>query len=83
MTGTAVRIPLSQYALVLQAAVLFSKNNICGMQGFAVQPNVEATCNMGAYTYKNHGTGYKYTRGGIKMSPGSLYLCEIQTNAII
>ena len=47
-------------------------------------PNlVEATCNVRAYTYTNHGTGYKYIRGSIKMSAESLYFCEIQTSAII
>ena len=47
-------------------------------------PNlVEATCNVRAYTYTNHGTGYKYIRGSIKMSAESLYFCEIQNSTII
>jgi len=72
----AVRIGFTSHGVIQQ-------NNTCGVQGFAVQSNVEATCNMRAYTYTNHGTGYKYIRGSIKMSPESLYFCEIQTSAII
>jgi hypothetical protein len=74
--------PIVPVRLCLTSRGVIQQNNMSGMQGFAVQSNVEATCNMRAYTYTNHGTGYKYVRGSIKMFPESLYFCEIQTGAI-
>ena len=70
-----------RFALISRGVI--QQNKICGMQGFAVRSNAEATCNMRAYTYTNHGTGYKYIRGSVKMFPESHYFCEIQTSAII
>jgi hypothetical protein len=58
--------PIVTVRLGLKSRGVILQNNICGMQGFAVQSNVEATCNMRAYTYTNHGAGYKYICGCIK-----------------
>jgi len=73
--------PIVPVRLGLTSRGVIQQNNICGMQGFAVQSTIEAPCNKRAYTYTS--TGYKYIRRSIKMSPESLYFCEIQTSAII
>ena len=54
--------PTVPVRLGLTSRGVIQQNNIRGMQGLAVQSNVEETCNMRAYTYTNHGTGYKYIR---------------------